>query len=207
MSKAVYDYNSIDWNSLFEYDPSVQTGLRWKVDRWCGRWGKILAAKAGTPAGNIHEDKKRKTRYANVPSSGVNWKAHRVIWIMHNGHLSEDHVIDHIDGNTLNNSIGNLRAVKQVLNNRNASLRKDNSSGLSGVHITTARSTKPGKVFTYFTSTWYEEQNGKLKRFSKHFSVEKLGLLPAQSEACEYRKSKIDQLNSKGYNYSSNHGT
>lgn len=36
MSRAVYDYDAIDWNSLFYYDLTSKTGLRWKVDRYRG---------------------------------------------------------------------------------------------------------------------------------------------------------------------------
>jgi hypothetical protein len=142
MSRALRDYNSVDWNSLFYYDPESPTGLRWKVDRMAGRWMKIYAARAGELAGSIHVDTVKETKYALVAHGLKNWFAHRVIWIMHNGYLDNEYVIDHVDGNSLNNSIDNLRVVKQVLNNRNASIRKDNSTGTSGVHFTTARGTK-----------------------------------------------------------------
>lgn len=202
MSRATKDYNSVDWNSLFIYDPEVPTGLRWKTDRMAGRWMKIYAARAGEVAGNVHTDKDKNYTTCTVPYNGSNWFAARVIWILHNGHLKEDDVVDHIDGNTLNNSVNNLRAVKQAINNRNASKRKDNNSGICGVHFTTANNHRGG-VYTYVTSTSYSS-NGK--RLSKHFSVAKYGLLPAFSMACEHRNDRIGTLNTAGAGYTVDHG-
>lgn len=33
MSRALRDYNSINWNDLFCFDPNSPTGLSWKVDQ------------------------------------------------------------------------------------------------------------------------------------------------------------------------------
>lgn len=59
-------------------------------------------------------------------------KAHRVIWALVNGEWPEGE-IDHIDGNKLNNVIGNLRVVSSAENRRNMSRPKTNTSGVIGV--------------------------------------------------------------------------
>ncbi len=41
--------------------------------------------------------------------------------------------VDHIDNCKTNNSIANLRWATSVQNNQNASMRKDNTSGIKGV--------------------------------------------------------------------------
>jgi len=81
----------------------------------------------------------------NKPAGGINKQGyfciqlgkkmylnHRLIFLMHYGYLPE--FIDHIDGNRLNNNIENLRASTRAENNRNAKLRKDNTSGVKGVN-------------------------------------------------------------------------
>lgn len=42
--------------------------------------------------------------------------------------------LDHIDRNRQNNKIENLRAATNTTNQHNASTRKDNTSGCTGVH-------------------------------------------------------------------------
>ncbi len=202
MSRAIKDYNAVDWNSLFKFDNKSPTGLSWKIDRMSGRWRTIFAAKKGEFARNIHFDKKKNTKYATVPHAGTNWFAHRVIWIMKNGYLCKDKVIDHIDCNSLNNDISNLRVVDQTLNVKNSPKRRDNNTGESGVHFTTARGKKEDS-YTYATAAWYPSSN---KRVCKHFSVTALGLLPAFKAAVEHRRNMIELLNSQGAGYTESHG-
>ena len=64
MSRALRDYNAVDWHSLFYYDPSSKTGLKWKVNRYAGKNNGITCALAGTDAGSIHVDHSQGTEYA-----------------------------------------------------------------------------------------------------------------------------------------------
>jgi hypothetical protein len=43
--------------------------------------------------------------------------------------------VDHIDNDRSNNNISNLRWATSIENNRNAIVRKDNKSGVKGVHF------------------------------------------------------------------------
>jgi len=63
---------------------------------------------------------------------------HRIAWKMHYG-VDPNGVIDHIDGNKLNNRIVNLRDVTQVENLYNAVRRSDNTTGYKGVVFSKSR--------------------------------------------------------------------
>lgn len=59
--------------------------------------------------------------------------AHRLAWLYVHGEWPEDE-LDHEDGDGLNNRISNLRPADRLQNNKNASLRKDNRTGVPGVY-------------------------------------------------------------------------
>ena len=106
-----------DLEKAFEYKAGE---LHWRVS--AGR------ARAGSIAGCV-----RKDGYVVVRFKGQTLYAHRVIYALMNG-VFPDSVIDHIDGNTRNNCITNLRLCSQAQNVRNQKLRKDNTTGAKGVY-------------------------------------------------------------------------
>lgn len=59
-------------------------------------------------------------------------KAHRMIFLWHHGCSPES--IDHINHDTKDNRIENLRAATTQQNSRNARIRKDSGTGRKGVH-------------------------------------------------------------------------
>lgn len=191
------DFNSINWQNIFAEDSNSPTGLIWKVDRYRGTNSSTCFIKAGEIAGYIHVCKERNLKYAKVKFKNKSYAIHRILWIMRNGSLEDDLVIDHIDGDGLNNSISNLRKVQNTVNLRNQRVYRNNSTGNTGVSFT-----KTGKR-TYVTAQWHNQ----LGNCKKHFSVLKLGLLPAYAKAVLYREQMIRELNDQGFKYSSRHGT
>lgn len=69
--------------------------------------------------------------YGQVRIDGLRYYLHRVIYLMHHGHMPE--IIDHIDGDVTNNRIENLRAATQSQNMYNARMKSNNTSGIKGV--------------------------------------------------------------------------
>jgi hypothetical protein len=53
----------------------------------------------------------------DIRIQGVNYRTHRLIWFIETGEQPE--MIDHIDGDILNNRIGNLRASNNRANQQN----------------------------------------------------------------------------------------
>lgn len=60
-------------------------------------------------------------------------QVHRLIFIWHFGEIENGLVIDHIDGNGLNNRIENLQAITQGHNINKRRMMKNNTSGFIGV--------------------------------------------------------------------------
>ena len=73
----------------------------------------------------------RKDGYVAMRINGKAYLAHRLVFLMHHGHLPKE--IDHIDGNKSNNAIENLRPATHSQNMHNAGKPKNNTSGFKGV--------------------------------------------------------------------------
>lgn len=69
--------------------------------------------------------------YWKLSLNGKTTYLHHVIFVMHHGHKPK--YIDHIDGNSTNNRIENLRAATQSQNAGNSLMSKNNTSGYKGV--------------------------------------------------------------------------
>jgi len=70
--------------------------------------------------------------YTKISIDGVKYFAHRLAWFYVRGVWPLQN-IDHIDRCKSNNKLANLRDVSQALNSLNGPLRKNNSSGYTGV--------------------------------------------------------------------------
>lgn len=171
-----YKYSFFE--QLFYYDATSPTFLRWKVDRL--GTGRARIVKAGDIAGYISND------YAYVSIDYLGYSVHRIIYSLLNKiDVSNDFVIDHIDGNMTNNEINNLKLVTQQQNlkkkNRPNKPQSNNTSGVQGVY----------RLSTEYNKYWVCQYIDKVtnKRVSKYFNIEKLGDSEAFTKAFELRKA------------------
>ena len=102
--------------SLVDY---VDNTLKWKHTK--GR------KNAGQEIGTRHCK-----GYRQAQIEGKRYLVHRLVFLYHHGRMP-DTMIDHIDGNRLNNSINNLRECDRAENGYNSRKRKDNTSGYKNV--------------------------------------------------------------------------
>lgn len=94
-------------------------------------WKKTNAncVKVGDKAGCVATN-----QYVQVCFKGKYYLIHRFIWAWHGYSLEPNEDIDHIDGNSLNNRIENLRPTSRKQNQENRkSANKDSKSGEKGV--------------------------------------------------------------------------
>lgn len=79
--------------------------------------------------------------------------------------------VDHIDGNTLNNHVDNLRWTNRSQNSQNRAIQKNNKTGIVGVNYHESRG--------YWQSRWVENNKGMTKDFK------------TKEEAVEYRNKMV----------------
>lgn len=119
--------------------------------------------------------------YIRITIDGEPYMAHRLAWLYVHGEWPKGQ-IDHINGIKSDNRIENLRCVNHGENMKNKRMRKNNSSGFTGVY------------FRKDNNRWTAEISVKNKK-------KKLGCYENLEDAIEARK----KANSK-YNYHHNHG-
>lgn len=81
----------------------------------------------GKVAGSV-----RPAGHLAVAVGHTQYRAHRLVWLYVHGDPVPD-VIDHVDGNKLNNRFTNLRAATKLQNGANSTIRKNNTTGIKGV--------------------------------------------------------------------------
>lgn len=106
------------WKHLYEYHEDGY--LTWKRPR-------AKRNKIGDIVGSMN------TRYFSTLLLEKTIYIHVIVFEYFNGDVPEGLEVDHIDVNSLNNKIENLRIADRILNVRNINVRKDSSSGVTGV--------------------------------------------------------------------------
>lgn len=104
---------------FLSYDP-ILGELTWRASKGNRVRGKF--------AGGVDRD-----GYNYLVVNQRKYKSHRIIWLWWYGYYPEND-IDHIDGDKTNNRIENLRETSDLCNCRNRGLRKDNKTGVPGIH-------------------------------------------------------------------------
>ena len=109
------------------------------------------------------------------------YRSHRLAWLYINNKFPKNE-IDHIDGNPSNNKIENLRESNSSQNKCNTKLRKDNTSGIKGLH-------------------WYKAYNKWQVNININKTRKSLGYFNDLFEACCAIYSARNKLHGEFKNY------
>ena len=199
--KGAKDMIHIPWSEMVYYDETSSSGLRHARDVTYGNGNTLYRARKDDIAGTITQN----NYYAYSSTRYGTFQVHRIVWILcHGKDIPVDCLVDHMDGNSLNNNISNLRLLSEERNTRNAKIYSNNTTGVVGVYFDAKKWKNKTEVNNYWKASWME-LDGTQK--TKSFSIKKFGLIPAMKMACEYRMNEIRKLNEQGAGYTERHGT
>lgn len=176
----------------FEVDESSPTGLKWKNRprrHFCsdGRWIEFNRDTAGKSAGGLEKLRGRKKK--------ISWRiniykkvyfVHRIVYALAHNIDPDGFLIDHIDGNPLNNKVSNLRLVDYNQNSLNRMGNKGASSKYKGV------------CFAKYTNRWRSLITNKGKTYHLGYFDKEEDARDAYREAAikihgEFAKFELDE--------------
>jgi hypothetical protein len=176
---------------VFYLDGTSPSGIRWKIDKFCGKYNQFHCVVKGSVAGC--QDK-----YWRVTYNYKNYHCHRiVIMLAENLEACEVDVVDHVDGDGLNNKLENLILSGTAKNMRNRKRMTSNKSGVTGAFVVSIH----GRL--YARAQWYDIDGS---RRTKNFSHNKYGEAVAWQMAIDLRDEKFKMLQEQGAGYSDRHG-
>jgi hypothetical protein len=193
------DYKEYKFNEVFELSEESPSGIVWKVPRKYSN--KLNYGRVGKQAGNLRDFNGRQQYYV-VSIFGKSFFTHRIAYLLYHGNVDPENDIDHIDGNSLNNSIDNLREVPPFLNSRNSRKRvkgKELETGIYYEELLSRRGTLLKRINAHCAIL-------PNKTEKVNFSVLKYGYETALALAREWRKTKLKEVSDLGMPYSSRHG-
>lgn len=184
-----------DIADYFYYDETSSSCLRWKeVEIRRGKDANAVCVSPDDSAGYL-----TKAGYYVVRLRGVGYLVHRIVYALcYPNTVIEGLIFDHENGNSADNRVANLTLSTDSLNGKNRAKYGNNTTGVTGVHITEK---SPGRWA--YVATWREASQ---KSGTKSFSVTKYGEDEAFRLACEYRKQVMQRLIEEGNFYTERHG-
>ena len=124
------------WEILdYDKDTGVLTWKKRKIEspHWRERDAKAFnTCHAGKEAGKLFRYGQTKALRRQVKLFNKNYFAYRLIWVMMTGDWPEQG-IDHIDQDSTNDRWENLREASNSVNQRNSRMKKNNTSGYTGI--------------------------------------------------------------------------
>lgn len=145
---------------MFDYRADGKLVRRYSVMGKSNHEGRVIGT---TPDGT------RSHRYSSTKINGQHWSVHRLIYLHQCGIVPDQ--LDHINGDSSDNRIENLRPADSTQNASNRSLFVNNTSGKKGVSYHKAS----GLWYTYVNV------NKKRKHLGYYADVEIAGMIASKA--------------------------
>lgn len=178
-----YDVKDIPMDYVvehFAYDESSPTGLIWIKRPY--KTNRVVGTKAGSIL-NLSKSGKGKD-YWQISIKDKVYKVHRIVWALKYGKPDVNLVIDHIDGNGLNNKIENLRLVTNSENGINRLLNKDRLLSLPRIEDL-------GEVFLSRFS--HKGKNYKLRVRKENYNSDELAINALLDKILECKSNSLNR--------------
>ena len=138
---------------------------------------------------NIHIEK-----YWIINLKNKEYTAARVVYCLAYGAIPDDRMVDHIDGNSHNNRIENLRLADVQVNGRNRKMNINNTTGRRFIHRVKI-SNRSGRYNHYYRVTVQLQT----RKIIKSFNIGVLGENEALKRAIEFKNTLVPLLLLDGY--------
>lgn len=178
-------------SNAFICDLNSPSGLTWNIDIFSGKHRTVHKVVKGTFCDHVS---KSSGRYV-VMYKGKNYIVSRIIYFLNFPDMDQSLIVDHKDGNPLNNAISNLRLVSHSGNSRNT--KKRDSTEITGVDF------RETNGYGYWRARYQTEDKVTVEKL---FSCLILGFEKAKEMAISFRKEGIINQNLNGAGYTERHG-
>lgn len=109
--------------------------------------------------------------YLILKVKGKQYKSHRIAWFLYYGKFPKK-IIDHINGNKIDNRIVNLRDCNQFVNCNNIKRKINKDTGVSGVYIDRTKGLKKNFAVKAYNKTFRFYLLEEAIKFKKDYNNE-----------------------------------
>lgn len=162
----------------------------------------IKVVKKDSAAGSVDRTKAGIPKAWCVFVSRKRYLVHRIIWVLHNGSIDPELVINHIDNDPLNNRINNLELTtyrgnaRRRIYHREVNYPKKNSTGYNGISVRRVMNGSRTKELFYIIAAF-----GALSKSFRFNPLSEGSKELAINAAKIWKENKLNDLSKEDHSY------